>query len=78
MAAPNVLLRDALDVEAELVVELAFDGPRAGRRRGVGYQRSESIGASYFMSITRPTAVISLRQPSALVASCVRPFRVSA
>ena len=27
MAAANVLLRDALDVEPELVVELTFDGP---------------------------------------------------
>ena len=67
-----MLLRLALDVERELLVELAFDAVRSHQRANPQEQIAE-IHAAHASFITRPMAVDMRSHSPASTASCRRP-----
>jgi hypothetical protein len=71
----DVLLGLALDVERELLVELAFDTPGSGESAHAQEQIAEIHGHASF--ITRPMAVDMRSHSPASTASCRRPAEVS-
>jgi hypothetical protein len=81
-AVPLILVRSALDVEAEFRVELLLTESReksARKRYRMSLSACENMVSSdpYDIRNTSATAVVRRSQSCASVSSCFRPARVS-